>query len=84
MRVELEWIRSKPLVQPIELQLIDNTSFLIKVDFYLKNKLFYDYYSIEIVNVNLTGIEPHVTLYHFDLPQSLEDAYDGWLNLQIV
>ena len=51
MRVELEWIRSKPLVQPIELQLIDNTSFLIKVDFYLKNKLFYDYYSEEFVGL---------------------------------
>ena len=29
-------------------------------------------------------IEPVVTLYHWDLPQGLEDDYDGWLGDQIV
>eukprot|EP00253_Pinus_taeda_P000856 PITA_00856 len=30
------------------------------------------------------GIEPYLTLYHWDLPQALEDAYNGWLSSKIV
>ncbi|CAE6104818.1 unnamed protein product [Arabidopsis arenosa] len=29
------------------------------------------------------GIEPHVTLHHYDLPQYLEDDYGGWINRRI-
>nr|CAB3496685.1 unnamed protein product [Digitaria exilis] len=28
--------------------------------------------------------KPYVTLYHWDLPQALEDRYNGWLDRQIV
>ncbi|KAK7373949.1 hypothetical protein VNO80_07371 [Phaseolus coccineus] len=30
------------------------------------------------------GIEAHVTLYHWDLPQALEDEYGGWVSRRVV
>jgi 6-phospho-beta-glucosidase len=30
------------------------------------------------------GIEPMITIFHWDLPQDLEDEYNGWESIQIV
>ncbi|KAK9060100.1 hypothetical protein SSX86_020804 [Deinandra increscens subsp. villosa] len=43
-----------------------------------------DHYNALINSLLAHGIEPYVTLYHWDLPQALEDKYNGWLDAQII
>lgn len=43
-----------------------------------------DHYNKLIDAVLAKGIEPYVTLYHWDLPQALDDKYKGWLDRQII
>jgi len=37
-----------------------------------------DFYKTFITELKSNGIEPFVTLYHWDLPQILQDERDGW------
>ncbi|WCJ31314.1 beta glucosidase 41 [Euphorbia peplus] len=43
-----------------------------------------DYYNNLINALLQKGMQPYVTLYHWDLPQMLEDKYQGWLSAQVV
>ena len=43
-----------------------------------------DFYNKVIDALIANCITPHVTLYHWDLPQALQDSYDGWLGEQVV
>ena len=45
-----------------------------------------DFYMAVITNLTAAGIEPWVTLYHWDLPSALSNktAQGGWLGIDIV
>ncbi|CAA7393465.1 unnamed protein product [Spirodela intermedia] len=43
-----------------------------------------DHYNRFINALLAKGIQPYVTLYHWDLPLALEDKYKGWLDRQII
>ncbi|XP_072981376.1 beta-glucosidase 6 [Typha angustifolia] len=43
-----------------------------------------DHYNRLINALLAKGIEPYVTLYHWDLPQVLQDKYEGWIDRQII
>ncbi|XP_065860551.1 beta-glucosidase 40 [Euphorbia lathyris] len=48
------------------------------------NRAGIDHYNKLINALLAAGIQPYVTLYHWDLPQALDDRYKGWLSPQII
>lgn len=43
-----------------------------------------DYYNNLINALIENGIEPMITIFHWDTPQPLEEEYGGWRNEEIV
>uniref|UniRef100_A0A0D6R1T5 beta-glucosidase n=1 Tax=Araucaria cunninghamii TaxID=56994 RepID=A0A0D6R1T5_ARACU len=48
------------------------------------NPLAVEHYNTLLTKLLDCGVEPYVTLSHFDIPQALQDEYGGWLNRRIV
>ena len=48
------------------------------------NQVAITHYHDVIDECHAHGIEPVVTLYHFDLPQALQDAYGGWASRKCI
>ena len=43
-----------------------------------------DFYKRLCDELHAHGITPHATLYHWDLPQALQDKYKGWQSREVV
>jgi beta-glucosidase len=43
-----------------------------------------DFYNRLVDELLAAGIEPFATLYHWDLPQTLQDKYNGWQSMDTV
>lgn len=48
------------------------------------NEAGFSFYDRLLDALNEVGIRPHVTLYHWDLPAALQDAFGGWESREIV
>ncbi|KAK9281422.1 hypothetical protein L1049_004324 [Liquidambar formosana] len=50
----------------------------------LMPRIFHFFFYLYFSKLVQSGIQPHVTLHHNDLPQALEDEYGGWISRKIV
>jgi len=48
------------------------------------NEAGFDFYDRLIDELLVAGIQPHVTLYHWDLPATLHERFNGWASPEVV
>ncbi|MEO7108551.1 MAG: GH1 family beta-glucosidase [Rhodoferax sp.] len=48
------------------------------------NEAGFAFYGRLLDTLHTAGIKPHLTLYHWDLPAALQDAFGGWESREIV
>lgn len=75
-------LKTNGILSPTRVHVSFYVFFFLCVCFFLCYR--YNVDPINLITRVHVGIEPFVTIFHWDVPQTLEDEYGGFLNRRIV